>query len=465
MFCRNGNRNCSILNRRLARASAVGRPFLWLSLFLSVPSHAAECTFPDNVDWVVDASCEVSNIRIAPQDLSVVNGATLTVESSGEIIHDMRNFRIAVDSSSRLRIESGGRVRSNQIGPLLVRQSDGGSFGYFLKRVGGPVLDTINPDLRFHPSSTIKVLYMIEALRQVDNGALNLNTTNLVSCPTTLTPGGAQTCPNSFASATSGGAGGNCGQNAALAANSLATCGAATQSYALGLGICGMMKVSNNAAANAIQETVGAGSPLTGWNNMINGGTTIGLGATSLFSRMGCNGPFSNNPINLTTLRDLGLIYEQMATDPAVLFPTTLPAAVNFATTNAYNFMDNHVNELNANNFVQAITLEQASEAGVIAATANTFLGNVRLVHKTGSNTGSTLYRSAAGWISLPINGGSDTRDYVYGVFVNNVIASDLVAAGATDPAMPQVSIAGGSMLDEAGELLRPVIRDALENF
>ena len=45
---------------------------------------------------------------------------------------------------------------------------------------------------------------------------------------------------------------------------------------------------------------------------------------------------------------------------------------------------------------------------------------------------------------------------------------SSIIATGTTpmaDPAVPAVSIIGGSMLDEAGELLRPMIRDALEAF
>jgi hypothetical protein len=477
-------------------------------------ASAAECAFPDNVNWVVSASCEVSAIRIAPQNLSVTNGATLTVESSGEIILDMRNFAINVAPDSRLIVEPGGRVRSNQIGPLLVRQSDGGSFGYFLKRVGGPVLDTINPDLSFHPSSAIKVLYMIEALRQVDNGTFNLTTTQLNSCPGvdtdgdgvpddfTLVAGAGQTCPVSFAQASGGGGGGNCN----VATNTVATCGFPPINYSLGLGMCAMMKVSNNPAANAIQETVGGGNPQTGWNNMINNaGAAIGLTSTTFASRMGCGGP-NNVPNNQTTLRDLGRIYEGMATDPNVLYPVNPPANFTFpiVTTTpltmepSYNFMDNHVNELNSPNFVGPIVNEQAGEAGISITTTTNFMNGILLVHKTGSNGAALLgcnlggvcvpagctplpinppncpdptqgqFRTVAGWISLPINGGADTRDYVYGIFVNNVTASSIIATGTTpnlDPTTPSVSVLNRSMLDEAGELLRPVIRDALERF
>ena len=255
-----------------------------------------------------------------PQNLSVIDGTVLTIESSGELILDMRNFRISVDPDSRIAVEPGGRIRSNQIGPLLVSGTDGGTFGYFLKRVGGPDLDTINPDQSFHPSSAIKTLYMIEALRQVDNG-LDLGTTNLTSCPGIDTdvvpgpddffiiPGAGQSCLNSFSSATGGG-GGNC-DDLFPVANSAATCGFPTVSYGLGLGICAMMKRSNNPAANAVQEIVGAGDPQTGWDNMLdNAGNAIGMSAaTTLTNRMGCSGP-SSMPPNQTTLRDLGLLYE-----------------------------------------------------------------------------------------------------------------------------------------------------------
>lgn len=414
-----------------------------LGLYICVarPAYAQECTFPDNVDWIVDQSCEISGVRIAPQNLAVVDGAALSIERSGELILDMRNFRINVDPDSRIMVAPGGRIRSNQIGPLLVLGTDGGTFGYFLKRVGGPVLDTLNPDLPFHPSSAIKTLYMIEALRQVNTGGLNLATTSLPSCPTVITPGPGQSCPNSFFAATSGGAGGNCA--IPPIPNSTTSCGAPTLSYGLGVGICAMMKVSNNAASNAIQETVGAGNPQTGWNNMLNdAGAVIGLSATTFANRFGCGGPFNYDPNNQTTLRDLGLLYEQMATNPAVLFPTAPPVPFNFQNTPAYNFMNNDTDQY----FITAIVAEQAAEIGLSATTITNFNNAVRLAHKQGNN--GTTYRTLAGWISLPINGGANTRDYVYGVFFNNVTAQTL-----------------GDLRNDAAQMLRPVIRDALEDF
>lgn len=290
---------------------------------------------------------------------------------------------------------------------------------------------------------------MIEALRQVDNGTLNLGTTNLTSCPTTVTPGPGQTCPNSsFSNATAGGGGGNCDQGGNLVANSATSCKASTQAIGLGVGTCAMMKVSNNASSNAIQEIVGGGNPQTGWNNMLNNaGSAIGLSATTFANRMGCGGP-NNVPNNQTTLRDLGLLYEQMATNPAVLFPVAPPVPFIFQNTNAYNFMDNHFNELNVANFIPTIVNEQAGEIGLNATTITNFLNAVRLVHKIGNNNGASFV-TLAGWISFPINAGATTRDYVYGVFVNNVTTNLL----------------GTDLRDDAAQMLRSVIRDALEDF
>ena len=435
--------------------------------FIILPVAAEECTFPDNVNWVVDESCEISALRIAPRNLSVIDGSVLTVESSGELILDMRNFRINVNPDSRITIDSGGRIRSNQIGPLLVSGTDGGTFGYFLKRVGGPVLDTINPDLSMHPSSTIKTLYMIEALRQVNNGSLNLNTTSLTSCPGidtnsdtvpddfSIVPGAGTSCPNSFSTATGGGGGGNCANNSPPVANTQTTCGFPTVNYGLGLGMCAMMKVSNNPAANAIQQTVDAGDPLIGWNNMLNNaGAAIGLSAATTFgNRMGCGGPFNSNPNNQTTLRDLGLIFEQMATDSTVLFPVGPPVPFVFQNTDAYNFMDNHTNDRFVTQALfNDVVNEQAIEIGLSTTTENSFNANIRMVHKAGSNTDSnnlTQFATLSGWISLPINAGAASRDYVYGIFINNATAN----------------IIGFDLRASAAEMLRPVIRDALEEF
>ncbi len=477
---------------RFNRSQVAAAGFIAWSLGWSSPLFGAECIVPDNTDWNVNVSCEITTTRIASRNVRVAESATLTVESSGTLIIDTRSFALRVDPQARVRIRPGGRVQSNQVGPLLQRQTDGGSFGYYLKAVDGPVIEAFNHNLSFHPSSSIKVLYMIEALRQVDQGTLNLTTTNLSLCPTVVAVGPAATatsCPVTFisTSATSNGSSGS-GNNCAIppVANTVTNCGGALVSLPLGSGLCAMMKRSNNPSANAVQETLGAGDPAAGWSTMLSdAGTLAGLTATSFANRKGCAGPSTVPASNQTTLVDMGLMLESMVSDPAMLFPATLPSSVNFATSDAYLFMNNDNNlssGLGAN--LQTIINEQAAELGLAAAVNTNFLngvpgpggtgtiGGVRFVHKRGSNITKDMdgdgvidpdlngdgvaditdprdYRTMIGWISLPINGGAGSREYVFGLFYNDI-----------DPTSSQ-----NNLRIVLAQMLRPVIRRALQDF
>ena len=86
MFCRGKYRDYLRLVPSVVCRAAVAVPSMWLSLFVGASANAAECAFPDNIDWVVDQSCEISGIQIAPRNLSVIDGAVLTIQSSGELI-------------------------------------------------------------------------------------------------------------------------------------------------------------------------------------------------------------------------------------------------------------------------------------------------------------------------------------------------------------------------------------------
>jgi len=70
------------------------------------------------------------------------------------------------------------------VGSWFARTTTDGFYGFRLKAVGGPVWENYNGNRVFHPSSTIKALYMAEALRQAANGPLNL-TTELAHWPST----------------------------------------------------------------------------------------------------------------------------------------------------------------------------------------------------------------------------------------------------------------------------------------
>ena len=103
------------------------------------------------------------------------------------------------------------------------------------------------------------------------------------------------------------------------------------------------------------------------------------------------------------------------------------------------------LNESN-DRFIDPIITQEASNLSLSSTNTGAFRAQVRMAHKAG-NIGSS-YQSIGGWIELPINGGVDTREYVYGFFVDN----------ASTNTLPGINTV-------ARELLRNVIRSALETW
>lgn len=153
----------------------------------------------------------------------------------------------------------------------LAGRVSGGSYGFHLTRVGGPVLASLRARDPFYPASSIKVLHHVHALRWA------------YSQPD---PAAALATPIPVYRDTCAGAG-----DADLAP--------------LDRLLVAMMQVSDNQATNAIQDYFGAGAI----NATASGVIGIGEG-TSLAHRFGCGGP-ANDPANRATAADLALVYER----------------------------------------------------------------------------------------------------------------------------------------------------------
>jgi hypothetical protein len=376
---------------------------------------ASDCAVPDLGNWIIDSDCDLAQNEIVPQNLVVRDGATLRVLNGRSLNVDFSNFRLQVASDSRVLIENGGRIHTFQVGHLLINNTDG-EVGYYLKRVNGPVLEAYHENFPFYSASTIKVLQHLHAMRAIeaDPDNLNLDTTTLTVCS------GESNCSNS--------------------ANSNSTCPIGTITETLRQALRNMMIPSNNQSTNAIQEFFGNGTPSVGraaMNQTAN--NVVGMTDTALEHKFACDGPNSNPP-NKSPLADLGLLYEQVATNPNIIQAATR--------TTFYQLMQN---ESNNNRFVDPIITQEASNLSLSSTNTQRFTNQVRMAHKDG-NIG-TSYQSIGGWIELPINGGTDTREYVYGFFVDNTSTNTLPNNGT------------GQIRTVAGELLRDVIRSALETW
>jgi hypothetical protein len=204
----------------------------------------------------------------------------------------------------------------------------------------------------------------------------------------------------------------------------------------LGFALGRMMVNSDNQDTNAVQELFGNGTPSAGRAAMNQTaynvvGTSM---ATALQHKFAC-GNVSNNPYNTLTLVDAGRIYEQTLTNDAVLPEPTR--------TTFRQIMLNEGNNNGFRNLLNAVIDQEAARIEMPGPDVQSFKNQVQFVHKAGNI--STAYESDAGWVQLPVNGGADSRQYVYAHFVD----------GATANTLPGIS-------SRSVELLRTAVREAL---
>lgn len=279
----------------------------------------------------------------------------------------------------------------------MQRHTDG-EVGVYLRRVEGPVLGAYNEHNVFEPASAIKVLHLLHTLLQVDAGTVRLHDPLVVfeesdgSCPVNMPPVRLE------------------GTRQALRL---------------------MMERSSNSRTHAIQTRFGA----TALNTT---GATIGMQNTQVRHRLGCRRMAGQNP-NRATLADFATLYEQ-ALSGTLLTPASRALFEDLMVQNT--------------GLVAAVVNGEAALLGVPVSVREAFKSDMRVVYKAGSyGYGGRLYRSLAGWISLPIAGGAETREYVFGVYVHR-------ATTLTNGEPETLTTAAATRL-----LLHDAIRHALENY
>ncbi len=364
---------------------------------------------PAAANWTINVSCEIGAGAIAPMNVAITNNATVTIFGGRWLNVDFTNFYLRILPGSKLLIQPGARLYTLPLGHIFLNNADG-TFGYYLKRVDGAVMESYNSTFAFYPASTIKVVQHLHAMRAVDAGTVTLGGTNLNVC--------------------SGGT--NCTDNA----NTAALCGGSMVVETLQTALTNMMRPSNNQSTNAIQELFGSGTPSAGRAAMnTTAWITVGMSnSTALQHKFAC-GNVANNPYNTLTLADAALLYEEVMTNDAVLPEPTRTT-----------FVQIMLNETNDGSLVTAINAIVDQEAALIempAADIQAFKNGVQFAHKAG-NIG-TAYESDAGWVSLPVNGGADARQYVFGHFLDAATVNTLPSFDA-----------------RTAELLRTAIRESL---
>jgi hypothetical protein len=339
------------------------------------------------------------------------------VDIESRVVDGTRVFdAVVLDNTNELE----GQLRD-----LMLPRTDG-AFGFYLKRVGGPVHAKINEMRSFYPASTIKVvehLASMDALEQFGLSDVNVPRWSDHTNDIHVGPPYPAVEPLSVMQTL-------------------------------------MMVPSNNQRTNNIQDMFGR-IPQPNNTFLFSGvlgrsrinqhaWNTVGLTtATALRHKFGAGGPDTFDPANSATLRDLGHLYERVA-QGTILNP---PNRTTF-----YSRMLNYSGPNNSHslfNVVTGVIQQQAASLGVSGSDQQTFLSNLEMAFKAGSLNVSRSYASTSGWISLPVrqrDGSLGAREYVFGAFVD---AYTFANFGISSSNTPQVT----------GELLRPVINSALSTF
>jgi hypothetical protein len=296
----------------------------------------------------------------------------------------------------------------NDSNPLTTRVADAltygsdGSTGAYLKRVGGPVLASLQPTFVFEPASTIKTLPLLYAMRQVMSGRDGLDSM------LTYSVNYSGTCPVG---------------------------GAPYVTMTLRQTLQYMMQFSDNAATLALMQRYGV-SVLNAMAANVVGMTHTRIRHTPI----GCFPQLANNP-NWMTLEDIGLLFEGEVNGTLLDAPTreTCWGLMINESSGAFGFTDD----------LRTLVYQEAQAMG-LAAVAPAYWAQVRLTWKPGSYwLGASRFDSEAGWVRLPTWTGTayGSQDYVFGVFIH----------GALDPGA-RISLA-------AMELFRDVVHTDLSNF
>lgn len=283
---------------------------------------------------------------------------------------------------------------------LLMRNNTDGHSGVFLKRANGAELAYINGDRPHEPASTLKTLHLLEAMRQVQFG----NTT-LATNYRTYTFGGANSCPTNVG---------------AYADESLTTV------------LDAMMQVSDNTRTRTVTDNFGGFAQLNSRAGVLN------MTSTQVNHHIGCG-----TPANVTTLRDIGRIHEQVVAGYLGNQRNAFYARMSDGT-QGVGF---------AGGRIDLVIAEEATSVGVSPAEFAAFREGLQIRWKGGRySVGNLYYLSLGAYVAIPFVVGNaiQTREYVLGSFVAD--------ATVESQASNTVNLA-------ASEALRDELRAALQSW
>lgn len=246
---------------------------------------------------------------------------------------------------------------TTRVGDLLRSQTDG-DIGLYCKQVGGPEIANLQAGRPFYPSSTIKILVGVHAVRTTAIGQFPNININVQGVQTSLHTAMARMLQNSDNDDTNG-----------------------------------LINYYNRSAIETTAHNV------------------IGISnETHLNQLLGGSQPWTKNPPNVGTLYDFGRVYTRLLDNV-----DTTAAQTSYL----YTRMLNDTNSGNVVAVLQSICTTEGAAVGLTPAQINTYVSKIKYRYKAGNN-GVTM-TSSAGSIEIPYRFlfWELTKRYVFGSFTN----------------------------------------------
>jgi hypothetical protein len=332
-------------------------------------------TQPPNWQWLIDVSAQ-----------QLIDGWT---QFGSRIIDiqtrpgcgDLCYTALFLDNSDAVVSRVGHMLRAGIGG-----QANGSAVavGLYLKRVGGPVLAALEPDFKYQPASSIKVVEELYAMRRVQAGTSTLND-QIVHYTN-----GASSCPNPPV---------------------------VSGTEPLTTALKAMMRVSDNARTREISDTYGVA-------NFTALMTNIGMSNSTIGELLGCAG----NNFNRLTLSDISKLYEGVANGSLL----TGQSREDF-----YFLMAGKEQAIETGGDFTGIwkpaldeIISEERPLGMTTAMTQTYKNKMRLNYKAGGYTFCQAtcadvreYIAVTGLAQIPFCSGTTTtlRQFVFGTFLHGV--------------------------------------------
>lgn len=316
-------------------------------------------------------------------------------------------------------------------------------FGFYVKKIDGPVVRTVNPNKQFEPASMIKALHLLTALLAVKNGDATVSEdTTWYRQPDDWRTGGDDSTNVGVCAYTEDG----------TPVTSL------PETDHLSTVLSGMMEQSDNRKTDAVYNRFGR----TAINETAG---ALGMTGTRLNHRIGCTWKAAEVAApNRLTLADDGRLFEAVyrANDPVLGTGIDRLRFTMYSSPGTSRFNE--------------VVRQEAASLGKPAATADAFIGALQGAYKPGgyyyhagscTSTGCTaavMHSTGGGYVGLPwkVNGATTYAKYVYGTFVEGTF--DCGSGASEDCSQEEDAIQDGRAT-AMREMLRPQIRAALSTW